>query len=286
VGSVVAPTTLLTALMLYFGRLHATGLCDYFGMHYTVLDLTAQDYLVRSADGFIVPLVMVVGTALVALWAHQLLVGALPAAARQIMLRALIPFAAIAGMALVVLAIADTVAGGIFDIFPEGRGLSLSSGVLLLAYTTRLARLLAVERRRGLVVWRVPGGLIVAEWTAVFILVSVGLFWAVGNYAWGVGTGRAQQFEASLSTLPDVVLYSEKGLGLEAPGVHKLQCQDSETAYRFRYDGLKMVLQSGNQYLLLPAGWSHTAGAAILIPRKDTLRLEFSGAGQKLGTIC
>src|SRR5437868_11472103 len=45
VGSVVAPTTLLTALMYYFGLLYAAGFSWYFGVQVDVLDLTTQDYL-------------------------------------------------------------------------------------------------------------------------------------------------------------------------------------------------------------------------------------------------
>src|SRR5918911_1335418 len=35
-GSIVAPTTLLTALLFYFGLLHAYWFCQYFGVNYTV----------------------------------------------------------------------------------------------------------------------------------------------------------------------------------------------------------------------------------------------------------
>ncbi|MGH3567420.1 MAG: hypothetical protein ACRDRH_15575, partial [Pseudonocardia sp.] len=46
---------------------------QYFGVHFTILDLTAQDYLVRSAGGLPLPLILVVGSALLALWVHRLL---------------------------------------------------------------------------------------------------------------------------------------------------------------------------------------------------------------------
>jgi hypothetical protein len=40
------------------------------------------------------------------------------------------------------------------------------------------------------------------------------------------------------------------------------------------------VLRSGNQYLFLPEDWTRENGTALVIPRTDTLRLEFSGPGQ------
>lgn len=287
VGSVVAPTTLLTALMYYFGRLEAAGFVWYLGPQVTVLDLTVQDYLVNSVDGLILPLMVVAGAVLLALWVHQLLLGARPAGARPAVLRGLMASAAIAGFVLVSLAMADILMGAVFPpSFPEGRGLSLSIGVLLLTYAARLWRLFIAERRPNQVRRRVPGTVVVAEWGAIFILVSVGLFWAVGSYAIGVGKTHARQLEASLPTISDVVAYSEKRLNLQAPGVREVMCQDPEAAYRFRYEGLKLVIQSGNQYLFLPSGWTHANGAAILIPRNEALRLEFSSAGQVRNGTC
>ena len=279
-GSVVAPTTLLTALMYYFGRLQAAAFLWYLGAPVTVLDLTIQDYLNNSVDGMIPPLIAGAAAALLALWVHQLLLGALSAGTRRTALRVLMPVAALTGLVLVSLAIP------VFPDFPEARGLSLSIGVLLLFYATRLLRLLIAERRPEQMPPRAPGGVAVAEWGAVFILVSVGLFWAVGSYAIGAGVGRAQLLESSLPSRSDVVVYSEKRLSLQAPGIREVTCQYSDAAYRFRYEGLKLVQQSGNQYLFLPAGWTHANGAAILLPRSESLRLEFSPAGQAQNTTC
>jgi hypothetical protein len=286
VGSIVAPTTLLTALLFYFGRLHATGMFQYFGVHFTVLDLSVQDYLVRSADGLILPLVIVVGAALLALWMHHLLLGALPPRSRRITLQFLIPVTGTVGLVLVVLAMADATGASIFVTFPEGRGLSLSIGVLLLAYAVRLLRLLRSESRSDRGAERTTTAAAIAEWCSIFLLVSVGLFWAVGSYAAGVGTGRAQQIEAVLPNYPDTVLYNEKSMSLQAPGVQEVVCHNPEAAYRYRYEGLKLVMQSGNQYLFLPAGWTRANGSAILIPRSETMRLEFSGPGQVRSATC
>lgn len=286
VGTVVAPTTLLTALMFYFGRQWATGFFRYFGVQSTVLDLTIQDYLIRSVDGLIIPLIIVVGAALVALWIHRLQLEALPAGARRIMLGVLMPSAAIAGLVLVSLALADVSKPVFPETYPEARGLSFSIGVLLLAYAVRLLRLFTSQRRPAQMPLRAPGAVVVAEWGALFILVSVGLFWAVGDYANLVGTGRAQQIEATLPGSADVVAYSEKRLSLQAPGVREVTCQDPDAAYRFRYEGLKLVLQSGNQYLFLPAGWTHANGTTIVLPRSEALRLEFSPAGQAQNATC
>ena len=60
-----------------------------------------------------------------------------------------------------------------------------------------------------------------------------------------------------------------------------MRCKDLQAGYRFRYDGLKLLPQSGDQYLLLPATWSPRNGVAILIPRNDSLRLELVPASAR-----
>ncbi|MGY1667475.1 hypothetical protein [Geodermatophilus sp. SYSU D00696] len=285
-STVVAPTTLLTALLLYFGRMHATGLFRYLGVQYTVLDLSAQDYLVRSADGMIPPLVVVAGATVVALWAHQLLVGTVPDGVRSRLLSVLAPLCAVTGLVLVGLAVTDTVRNGaVFTTFPEARGLGLSIGALLLAYAAHLVRslLAGAAGKRG--PWFPGPAATMTEWAAVFVLVSIGLFWAVGTYAVGVGESRGRQLGAAPPGLYAVTLYSEKSLSLTAPGVTETPCQDADAAYRWRYDGLRMVVQSGGQYLLLPSGWSREDGAALLITRGSGVRLEF-GNGARPAVAC
>jgi hypothetical protein len=210
VGSVVAPTTLLTALLFLFGWMYAIAFFQYLGVQVTVLNLPVQDYLILSANGLIVPLIVVVGVALFALWVYRLQFEGLPAEVRRLVRRLLMPSTAIAGLLLVSLAIADVIRKFVFP-FAEGRGLSFSIGVLLLAYAARLARLFVAERRPERVPQRPPPAvMVVAEWGAIFILVSVGLFWAVGSYATGVGIGHAQELIRSMPRMSDVVLYSEK----------------------------------------------------------------------------
>jgi hypothetical protein len=99
-----------------------------------------------------------------------------------------------------------------------------------------------------------------------------------------VGRSRARHFVATVGTYPSAVIYSSKSLGLVAPGVRETRCQDPDAAYRFRYDGLKLVLHSGDQYLFLPRDWSPSKGVAILMPRNDSLRLELIPSAAR-GTV-
>lgn len=122
------------------------------------------------------------------------------------------------------------------------------------------------------------------------MLVSVGLFWAINSYSLGVGTMRGEQVERELPGSPDVVIYTDKSLDLQLPGVRETVCSPSQAAadaaYRFRYDGLRLVLQSGGQYLFLPATWAREDGIAVVTPRSNAFRLDFGPPGRALSPEC
>ena len=278
VGAFVAPTTAVTALLIYFGQLHAYAFYWHFGVNYTVLDFTTTDYLVRSADGLFVPIAVAAAGTLVCLWLNRFLLHRVRETTSQRIVHVVAPVAGALGLLLAGLAFVLVLAEGLRrELPPETGGIALAVGVLLLVYAVRLARREWNARQP-------PGarhvaGTGLAEWAAAFVLVTVGLFWAVNSYATGVGTGRALQLREQLPTWPETVVYSERSLSLAVDGVTETECSGEEPAYRFRYDGLKLVQQAGGHYLLLPSTWTRSAGAAVLLPRSSSVRLEFGLAG-------
>ena len=284
VGGIIAPATLLTALLFYFGRSRSAGYYRYFRVNSTVLDLTTNDYLFSGVAGLFVPIAVTSLLALVVLWLNRLLLTRAPGTALRRVVRVIVPVAGVTGVVSVTLAFVDLFTEGqVFGVHSPTGGLCLAVGAILLVYAVRLIRLSLPApppqaRQRS-------GAIGLAEWGAAFLLVSIGLFWAADGYAFGVGTGDAMTLHRALPTQPEAVLYSEQSLSLTAPGVTEVRCADPDAAYRFRYDGLRLVRQAGNHYLLLPATWNRETGTAVLIPRSPTVRLEFAPAGG-LGTAC
>ena len=274
-GGIIAPTSLLTGLLFYFGRSRAAGYYRYFHVNSTVLDLTTNDYLFSGVDGLFVPIAVAALLALVLLWLNRLLLTRVPPGARRRAVRVLVPGAGLIGVVLVVLAFADLLTEGrVFGVNSYAGGLCLAIGVILLVYAVRLLRISLPAPAAGR---RAATGM--AEWGAAFLLVSIGLFWAADAYAFGVGTGGAITLHRALPTVPEAVLYSQQSLSLAVPGVTEVRCSNPDAAYRFRYDGLRLVREAGDQYLLLPATWERATGTAVLIPRSGTIRLEFRSAG-------
>jgi hypothetical protein len=279
VGSIVAPTTLLTALFIYFGLMYAVGYYRYFGVNYTVLDLPTQGFLILSASSATLPLALLAVGGLLALSLYQLPVERSSGVVRRLLVRVWLPVVALTGVVLVGLVLITAVFGrSVFPAtFAEARGLSLSIGVVLLAYAAHLRRALIprTSGRADNTRASTPVALTVASWVCVAVLFGVGLFWAVGSYALRRGGEDGVGHAAGLRCAPDVVLYSAQSLDLESAGVPEEPATTADGAYRFRYPGLKLVPQAGDQYLLLPADWVPGARPAILLPRSDALRLEF-----------
>ena len=278
-GTIIAPTTFLTALLYYFGWSHAYWFFDYFGVNSTVLGLTSTDYIMRSVDALFIPMTVVAAIVLVALWGHAALRSYLAAKDRPRAFRHLVPVIAVAGAVLAVGGFVSAFTTTVLSEHLVAAPLSLGAGVLLLTYSIHLRRLLTVtehgvtarrpERGTG------PGWAELVEWTVVLAFVGLSLFWAATDYSAAVGRSRAREFVAELPTYPNVVVYSEHSLSLGGPGIREVSCHNPDAAYRYRYDGLKLVVESSDQYLFLPTLWTPTTGVAILIPRTSSLRLEF-----------
>jgi hypothetical protein len=282
IGSILAPTTFLTALLFYFGHQHAYWYFYYFGVNSTTMGLTTQDYVMRSVDPLFKPVVAAAGLCLVGLWGYRFLRSRLSDAAWQRFLRVLMPCCTITGLLLIAVALFGILQPMALRRYLGVPGLALSVGVLLLVAASRMRRgatTLGASQRE-------PSMLAAAEWGAIFILVGIGLFWAATDYSKAVGTGRGFLEEHQLHQRPDVAVLSAKPLSLSAPGVQETACQALDAAYAFRYYGLKLVLESGGQYFFLPADWKRGEGVAFLIPRNDSVRLEFTTADQDRGDTC
>jgi hypothetical protein len=161
-------------------------------------------------------------------------------------------------------------------------GLALVAGVGLLLAASRLHRR---SRRQRDALGPEPLALHAAEWTAVFLLSSVGLFWAAGDWSAAVGTSRANQAVASLEDWPDAVLYSDKRLNLSTAGVRETRCSGAEGEGGYRYDGMHLIVQAGGQYLFLPTDWPSNH-QAIVVPKTDDLRLVFTAHGASRLQTC
>jgi hypothetical protein len=217
----------------------------------------------RGLVGLFVPIVVVAAVTLVAVWGGRLLGQRLEQLERYGR-RGWWPMA-LGGIGVVLCA---NGLSRIFVVTPLNRSLAvapvcLAAGVAMIAGAVHLH---TADRPRPDVV-----GLV--EYVAVFVLIGLSLFWAANDYAAAVGRSRAAQFVRELPSYPEAIVYSEHDLNLT--GIEMVNCADPDASYQFRYDGLALVMQSNDHYVLLPKWWSRQEGVAVVLPRNDSVRLEF-----------
>ncbi|MFE9749896.1 hypothetical protein ACFYOT_33705 [Saccharothrix saharensis] len=271
-ASVVANTTLLTALLYFFGLVATQVFFAHFRVHYTLLGQTPDEVLARGADGLFLPLAGIAIAVLAVTFLARYLRTRLSARQWAGFLRVGTPVAAVLGLALLAVTVPITVHPEPFRAYPGLPGLGFAVGIVLLAFAWRRWSVTAGRGRKG-------ARFGVAESVAAFLLVSIGLFWSVGDYSSAVGTRRGYEVEARVPDMPAAVVYSGDSLNLTGDGVRQVACEQPDGAYKYRYDGLKLLLQSGGQYVFLPATWRSSAGTAFVVPRTDSLRLEFGPPG-------
>jgi hypothetical protein len=270
IGQVVAPVTLVTALLIFFGWSRTTALFGWFGIDPTSLGFSSTDYLLTSQDSLFVPGVVLALLVLGVMWLLAVVRhgGARSAASR----RWVGPAAAVAGGLLAANGVLGIFRAGLFIDRIGAAPLCLIVGVALLSYAVQTIRSRRLSYTRG-------AG--IAELTGLTIVMAMALFWAAGDYSSAVGRQRAYELASGLSQSARVVLYSEKSLGIPTEhGVVATRCAGGESAaYGFRYSGLMLLLNSNGQYVFLPVGWTHSQGSAIAVPKSSTIRLDYRSAG-------
>jgi hypothetical protein len=259
---VIAPTTLLTALAYYFGWTFTNARALYFGIDPSALGFSAQDYILRSTDAVFVPLAVLVLASLAAVVVHSLVRTARSQCRfRKAILQGSWVCGGV-GVVLLTLGIAAMFRPLPFPTYYLFAPISPGFGALLLAYAAYL--------RWG---WLPPVAV-----GLVLSLVLLSAFWAASKYADALGRGRAKDLAGSLSLRPSVVVYSKYRLQLPLP-VSEMRLDRRDSAYGFRYTGLRLLVRSGGKYFLVPDSWSKEDGVAIALADSDDLRLEFSACG-------
>lgn len=273
---VVAPTTLFTAVLFYFGWVYTASRALYFGIDPSTLGYSTQDYILRSADPVFLPVTALLIVGLGVVWLHASLWRWITTARDTGAVRFAGPALVAAGVALV----ANGVAGVVDHPLVGPRNIvtpaSLGAGVGLVAYGVCVRRRWSGCSPGGADRPESPRWLPSVSSTLVILILIATLFAAVGDWADGIGRQRAILLAHRIPDLPGVVVYSPQRLQVDAAGVRVETVGDADSAYRFRYSGLKLLIRSGGKYFLIPARWNRTDGVTLVLPDRDNLRFEFT----------
>jgi hypothetical protein len=271
IGQVVIPIGLLTGIVYYFGYVRQQALYSYFGVDLAILDLTTTDYIVRSTGSVFSLIALILVFGVVALAVHHVLLSVLRDRHSR-WWRGV--WVANGIVAIVLLAL------GAFGLFfphhivgPSVAAVALGLGALLLEYCAWMIR---TDRELPDVLAAVIDG---AKWprrALVTGLAIVSAFWFTADIAHRNGVETARAIEISLPIRAEAVVLSGERLEIFGPGIALEQLGGSDSAFSFRYTGLRVLAHTGERWLLLPAGWTSTNDATIyLLPDyADNIRVD------------
>jgi len=276
VGAIIGPTALVTALLFYFGWSRTQSQAQYLGLDVTLFGFSTQDYILLSTYSVLLPLGELLIGGLGLLWVHR-------AVSDLIDRRGGLAVWAWAEGSMAAAGVAAFVAGAVMntDDRPSDARLlmtplSLTIGVGLTSYAVLVHRRRRASSAAG-------GGSVATTHVApplttilVAMLVAVGLVWEVANYADIKGRHLGELVAAQLAFQPGVAVYSPKRLHIDTADVVETRFPEPESAYGFRYTGLKLLFRSNGRYFLVPDSWSVDHGTTIVLRDTENIRLEFS----------
>ena len=261
VGSVVAPASLVTATLFYFGHVSSRAQFEYFGVDVDTLGFSTQEFVMRAPQSLLVPvlglLLLVAGLVWLDGEARRRLGHAGPEVVRRWRRIVGVTGVGLLGVAMVLLFAYPTLETWPF--YPLVTPLLLGVGSGLLARTVHW-----VPARR-------------ASTTTVVLLVAVvvvAVIWVTATLAEWSGTGQAKALARDLTVLPTVVVDTREQLFPGDPNVEEAALEPAaEEGYRFRYRGLRLLAEGDDRLFLVPQAWS-PSGSTFVVGLDDA-RVKF-----------
>ncbi|TQN42355.1 hypothetical protein FHU33_1753 [Blastococcus colisei] len=269
--SVIAPTTVLTALLFYFGYVATTAEYRYFGITLGTLGLSTQDVVLRSVAALYVPIGGALVLLLLVTWLHQTVSRWLAAWTHITLLRRMAIVLVVIGMAAFARGVIGIVVPEVSSTEPVAVSpLSLGLGVIAVAYGRYLLQRTATERRNSRETrWSRRAAV---AFTAG--LVTLSLFWATNSFAAAYGRGRAVYVAERLTNLPAVTLDTTERL-FAGPKIEETSLSPWEEGqrFRYRYHGFRLLLEAEGRMFLLPEQWEVGNGTTLVLQAGDDVRV-------------
>lgn len=276
---IVAPGSVVFALLYYFGYTYRNAYYSYFGLRVSELEFSPQDHMLGSPAAIFLPLWVLLTLGIASILAFRSLERRLSphgaAARRRLVSRVL----AAVGIGLLLLSFPvflepvwwqRTMAvllpiGWLQVLLPS---FLVAVGALLLLFAMYLHR---SPHRRGARFWGITEGLLISGTVLI-------VFFAMARYAYGAGTSEAHDdVMRDFSGMTRVLVHSRQPIFPSAPNIH---CEDRGAAhlpYRYRCRGFRILAKSSTRYYLLPKERLADGDITFLLRDDDTIRVEVMG---------
>jgi hypothetical protein len=292
--TIIAPATLLSAVLFYFGYVSARAQYQYFGVDVDAIGLSTRDYVMRSPQPLLFPLLVLTLLGVGGLALHTTLrrhiVASVGDGAAIAVLQKRTRRASLAGLAVLALGVLLLFAYPYvrdWPLFNLVTPLLLGLGAAGIVYASHVRTLLAGRTSRrssrpdlaGDVALRRAVGLLLG------VIVAATIFWATATVAQWSGRGLARSDARHLDRFPAVILDTKERLYLTDGCQHDSEPDAAciqETAlpavpgqvYRFRYRHFRLLIQGDNKMFLVPDVWS-ASDSTLVVPMDGSVRVQF-----------
>jgi hypothetical protein len=256
-AGIVAPVTLLTGLLFYFGYVSSRSQYEYFGIDVDTIGLSTQDYVMRSPQPLLVPLLVITLLAVAALLLHNAIHPTVVAVRRAARIAVLVLVLGVLGL------LAYPLIGGIpYYALIVSTVIGLSAAAL--AYLTYLRR--SADPTLG------PQRKLIA---LLAVATTTCAFWATATTAQYSGRGLAKSDARHLNRFPVVILDTKEKLALRSPGIEETALRPGAgQTFNYRYRGLRLLVVGENRLFLVPQTWT-PSNTTLVIPLNDAIRVQF-----------
>lgn len=274
-AGILAPTTAITALLLYFGYIGTRARFAYFGVYLDLTGLSNQDLMLYGLEVLYVPAALVLLAVLLGAAGHAAVSWLTGAPEHR---RAALATAAALLIAGVLLLARATIGLLVVRVsrteIPGTSALALASGPILISYAGWAAATVLVRDGTARFPRWYTGPAIVRVRRLITVAVSglvlVGLFWAANSFAWAFGQGRAVDDAGQLPYRAEVLLDTKEPLADLPPGVEETPLAGE---FKHRYHGLRLLVAADDRLFLVPAPWTDQA-RTLVVPYDDQIRLQ------------
>ncbi|MFD5093048.1 hypothetical protein ACFWMR_20775 [Amycolatopsis thailandensis] len=267
VAAVISQTTILVALLYRVGWIRANATAEYFGLDITLVGLAPSDYLLRSLNSIIRPL-LVFSLCTVAFFAITgrltRFLSSVPRARRRQLTDRILRTARPVGGTLLLIGIAGILTNSLPH-WPAAILLPLAvfAGAAILGYSAHLSRQSMNQKSVHHL-----------HTLTVIILCCMGLMLAVEKYAEHVGRNIAVDDARALLQRPEIRLHSKNDIDIVGTGVSLSHNPSPEQKFHYRYDGLRLLLQGNNHLFLVSKHWERGKSKVFIVKNDDTVRID------------
>nr|WP_245695420.1 hypothetical protein [Streptomyces antibioticus] len=260
VNSVAGIASFLGALMLYAGYIYTNAYFGYFRLNPFAVGLSTFELVMHSLRLATLPVLEVLALALLVPAAPRLLTLLHVPEPHVRRLRGFGRTVARAHLGYVVLGVVLMLLWRWIQPYGWTAPLLVAGGLIL-----GLTRAAAPEGETR------PG----AAWERAGSLLVAGLFliWVAALAAGQLGRQDARHDADHLVSRVAVVIMSTERLDFAPPGPH-YEDLGKGVHYRYRYTGLRLLLERDHRYYLLRLGWDHATDPTYVIEDDDTVRIE------------